>query len=253
MSHSNNYVPLQERTSTQMGTFDDFINALGTPASLRYNYTDNLTCRMTDHDNDTLTLDLTNQVVNGTFTNTTGWTGVGATLAAVNTELEITNTGAAEGFGRNIAIATVVGRQYAVQFDATQAGTSNGLSVQIGITAGGAELASKTYVRAHTQGVLEVRFTATTTTAFITFGTNSIVTSETAYVDNVELYVIPSEEDTNKMAIFDSDEFGSPWKLWGGLNHIVHYTNIAADDVPTNVTVLFPNFNYDPETMTIRT
>lgn len=52
--------------------------------------------------------------------------------------------------------------------------------------------------------------------------------------------------DTNRMAIFQSRGHGHPWIKDVGLKHKVY--KAAADPVatptPTDVTVLYPNFNY---------
>lgn len=65
----------------------------------------------------------------------------------------------------------------------------------------------------------------------------------TDHADNVGAEV---GTDTNKMAIFQSRGHGHPWIKDFGLKHKVY--KAAADPVatptPTDVTVLYPNFNY---------
>lgn len=49
--------------------------------------------------------------------------------------------------------------------------------------------------------------------------------------------------DTGKMALFVSARHGEPWVKDWGLKHILHQA-AASPKVPTDVTVLFPNFDY---------
>ena len=54
-------------------------------------------------------------------------------------------------------------------------------------------------------------------------------------------------DDADKMAIFCSIRHGEPWiqgKKDMQQEHITHQANAGADNTPSNVTVLFPNFDY---------
>lgn len=64
-----------------------------------------------------------------------------------------------------------------------------------------------------------------------------LVVRITNHVDNVAAEV---GSDTERMAIFVSKRHGEPWKKDFGLVH-KHYKGATP---PTDVTVLFPNFDY---------
>lgn len=70
-----------------------------------------------------------------------------------------------------------------------------------------------------------------------------LVVRVTDHADNV---AAETDSDTNRMAIFQSRGHGHPWIKDFGLRHIV--VKAAADPVTTptrtDVTVLYPNFNY---------
>lgn len=239
------------RTRTQMGVFNDAVNVI----TARHDYTDGLVCRMTDHILDVDPVDTTNLVVNGDFpTATTGWTASGSALAVIAASLRITNSAGAEGFARNAAIATVVGQQYRVEFITPDVGTSVALTVAVGTTAGGVNLLASTDIHPEDGKAFSVVYTATTTTSFITFGTGSIVTAETAFVDEVEHYAVLTPAQQDGIVLFKSAHFGAPWTKYNGDgSKLIHYVVAAGTACPTNVDVLYPNFNYDPDTMTVRT
>lgn len=70
-----------------------------------------------------------------------------------------------------------------------------------------------------------------------------LVVRITDHKDNVAL----EEDDPDKMAIFTSSRHGEPWqKDFGSLEHVVIQAaaNPVTTPTPTNVTVLFPNFDY---------
>ena len=64
----------------------------------------------------------------------------------------------------------------------------------------------------------------------------------TDHADNVGA----EEDDPDKMAIFVSKAFGKPWVKDYGLQHIVVQADAdpVANPTPTNVTVLYPNYDY---------
>ena len=63
--------------------------------------------------------------------------------------------------------------------------------------------------------------------------------------DHVHNVVGETGTDTEKMAIFKQKAHGHPWLKDQGQEHIVHQAvtaNLAM--IPTNVTVLYPDFDY---------
>ena len=251
MSHTQIFVPFITRTGNQMGTFSDISNAI----ERTHHYLNPIVCRMSDHLDDTDTVLTANRVVNGDFpVNFNNWGTTGGTLDIVNASLRITNAGAAEGFTHHTMLATIVGQEYSLRFQVPTLGTSGSLGVDIGSTGlGTTDIASATFTDLVAEKTIEMKFTATTTATSLSFGTNSVVSGETQFIDEVEVHAIPSAAQLDGMALFVSKEFGAPWTKEGSNhNHVVHYTNIAGNDVPTNVSTLYPNFNYDPDTMTVR-
>lgn len=253
------YVLLNSRTRTQMGVFDNSINARQqTLGAVRTNQLDTLTCRMTDHVSDTQAKTAVELITNGQFaTNTTGWAAAASALSQATVgavaQLSITNSGAAEGSARD-SFTTVIGDEYSLQFDFGNvlANDSGSVSVNVGTAAGGAQVLSRTFGRKSSSS-LEVRFIATATTTHVEFGTNSAVNGALITLDNIRAAWVPTEADMSTMAIFTCKEFGAPWVKTGGAEKVIHYVAIAGTACPTNTTILFPNFNYDPMTMTVRT
>lgn len=70
-----------------------------------------------------------------------------------------------------------------------------------------------------------------------------LVCRVTDHADNVSG---ETGSDTSKMAIFQSRGHGHPWIKDVGIKHKVYKVgaNPAVPATPTDVTVLFPNFNY---------
>jgi hypothetical protein len=122
-------------------------------------------------------------VVNGTFsTDTTGWTAVGATLAVVSGELEVTNTGASAGFADSDAFATVVGTAYIIRYTARR-GTSSSVGIAVRKTAGGSEASVTVTSTSNVDGFLY--FVASSTSTFIRVSSNQSVLGRTGYFDNI--------------------------------------------------------------------
>lgn len=65
----------------------------------------------------------------------------------------------------------------------------------------------------------------------------------TDHADNV---IGETGTDTSKMALFKSQAHGQPWIKDVGIRHKVYKAGVnpASPATPTDVTVLFPNFNY---------
>lgn len=126
----------------------------------------------------------TNLVSNGAFgADTSGWTGDGATLAAVSGVLEITNSGSAAGSAYT-DITTRIGTVYKLSFD-VDIGTGTTVQVQVGTTADpDANLTSPSYSDATLTGK-ELVFIATATTTRITFVNESTTSGHLIQVDNV--------------------------------------------------------------------
>lgn len=67
-----------------------------------------------------------------------------------------------------------------------------------------------------------------------------LVVRATDHQDNV----VAEEDDPYKMALFVSQRHGEPFKKdCNVLEHVIHKA-AATPDVPTNVSVLYPNFDY---------
>lgn len=120
-----------------------------------------------------------NLLTNGTFdTDTSGWTAVNATLAVDANRLRITNTAASAGQAWQ-SFATVIGQNYIVEYDGTH-GTGNA-GVRVGTAINGTQ-----YGTGASGTNVQVPFTATTTTAFVTLRNGTATVGTTAFFDNVE-------------------------------------------------------------------
>ena len=125
-----------------------------------------------------------NLVVNGDFNeDTTGWTGyVNASLSVNNNRLSITPTSASTSRATQ-GFTTEIGKQYIIiaEFD-----NPNSSTVLIGISpnadGGGATFNSST----STSGVINVIFTATSTTSYASLSRGSVDTN-TIYYDNISV------------------------------------------------------------------
>lgn len=243
------FVPFEERTLAQLGTFNDSINTIGAVTSVRQNYLDTVVCRMSDSAHDTFAPNLSDRVTNGQFTtNTTGWTADASALAVVGAALRITNSGAAEGFARGASMAVTAGRTYSLRFDVPVEGTSGALHVEVGTVAGSNSQAEETFTIPASRGTMEVLFTANDSTSFVTFGTGSAVAGETTIVDNVRVNLVPTAEDLDTIALFTSTGFGQPWTIYAGGNKVSQWANNAVDNLTDDVTNLYPNYAYTDAT-----
>ena len=68
-----------------------------------------------------------------------------------------------------------------------------------------------------------------------------LVVRVTDHVDNDATEV---GSNTDKMAIFHSRRHGEPWMKHANVLETVIHKQVAAEAVPTNVSCLYPNFNY---------
>lgn len=121
-------------------------------------------------------------VSNGGFdTVTTGWTGVGATLAVVSGQLELTATGGSTARSTQ-TVTTVVGKTYKATATMRR-GTS---AINCDILISGITQSAAVTVTSNT--TVSVYFVAVATTTTIRPGTNGVTTAgQTAYVDNVSV------------------------------------------------------------------
>lgn len=126
----------------------------------------------------------TNLVTNGAFgTNTNGWTGDGANLAANAGVLEITNSGSAAGKGY-VDIATRVGRIYKATFE-VDIGTGTTVKVLVGTTDDDDAILSSPSYSDTSLTEKSLVFIATATTTRLTFVNESTTSAHLIQVDNV--------------------------------------------------------------------
>jgi hypothetical protein len=134
-------------------------------------------------------------VTNGTFdTNTSGWTGSGATLSVSSGALVITLTGT---YGQAYqAINTVAGKTYVATADLTAETASGGIYLGAGTTATGTQLALSSNTVAGNQAV--ITFVATGTTTYINMNVNGSA-SQTATFDNVSVFETDGTDVVHRM------------------------------------------------------
>jgi hypothetical protein len=130
-------------------------------------------------------------VLNGDFTtDTTNWTASGSTLASVaggvsGNCLQVTNSGAAAGFGYQ-SFTTVIGQYYKATISGKNGTGASGGTVKIGTAAGGTQNSSKDINSAGSFTTVDIYFRATATTTFVSLVLKTTVTSDTTLFDNVQ-------------------------------------------------------------------
>lgn len=124
-----------------------------------------------------------NLVTNGTFdTNTTGWTAVGSTLAAVGGKLVITATGGTQARARQ-TLTTVIGWTYTVRLKVRK---PSGANPTAGSFCGGG---TSTYTNSATEQSFSYTFTASATSTLLTLEISGAPTAgDTAEFDDVSVF-----------------------------------------------------------------
>ena len=151
-------------------------------------------------------------ITNGTFGDTTGWTAVGgATLSVSGGQLVITGDGGAGG-GAAASFTTVIGKKYILKYDVAN-GTISAGQIRIGTAANGYEV---TYDNNVSEDVnVDIIFTATSTTTYITLGLNAGIASSGSFkYDNVSVTLIDGSSGSPKVippyGVDAGNTFGGP-------------------------------------------
>jgi hypothetical protein len=147
-------------------------------------------------------------VSNGTFdSTTTGWTAVNSTIVVENAELKLQNVGVVFGYAYQ-AVATVVGAKYVASCLARQS-TAATLFYSVGTTPAGVDNGQAS-TTSTTSTLLQVSFTATATTTYITTQNNN-VNNGISYVDNIIVKpAIYHGSMVDGVKCYDTDRLGNP-------------------------------------------
>jgi parallel beta-helix repeat protein len=132
-------------------------------------------------------------ITNGTFTtNTSGWSGVNGTIAAVGGQLRITQTGGTtSASAKTGAITTVPGARYRLTaefYGDTSTGTKTNAQLWAGMSSAGNRLGREVTDNTSGSSVLTLDFVAETTTSYVTLSNTG--TSQVLYWDNVKLRMV---------------------------------------------------------------
>ncbi len=122
-----------------------------------------------------------NIVTNGTFDDTSGWAGVGATISSVAGRLFVTATASAAW--ASASVVTIPGRRYVLTVDYE---STTGVAISAGTTSSGIDLYTTSRTGA-VSGTLTASFVATTSTSYLLLQTWPNGVGKTAYFDNVSV------------------------------------------------------------------
>jgi hypothetical protein len=143
----------------------------------------------------------TELVTNGTFdTDTTGWSQSSSTLSVDSNRLKITNSTTVKGWAIQ-GFATTIGKTYVITFTGTFGNT--GFGYWLGTSSKGSQYTSNS----GWAGEKSLTFTATATTAYISFRNGGSAVGEYSFVDGV----------TCKEAIPDRSVKGNGLAVYGTL------------------------------------
>ena len=150
-------------------------------------------------DTDTTNVTYANIVTNGTFSNTTDWYGLFASISVVSGKIRI-NRGASASSNGNFAVSPIscnIGRQYRVTYTQSSAVNCSPI-VRIGI---GSNNPWSNLHSTGTTGTHSFNFVATQTTHYFYLGQYSTATNSTIDYDDVSIQLLEEDRSVNNNSL----------------------------------------------------